>query len=941
MLTPTERLSLPGEWEAVAWVTSDATPTMVGAIDWTNRVVFRLGTKMLKAWAQRALTDEETSDDAEELAIHLGEMMSIVAFASRMGRTWANHVIIYGGDNTVVRSWIQTRRSRTRGGRVLIRVLNMAEMRFGFTLLAGWWRTYHNIDADFVTRCSEDEYHKFIEEKQLTEVEVGQEIEQALVDTERFGPCFLYCEDEADRQSLLQIKERRAKRQLLKEISVPWPSIRVLEWSPGGRKLKDFLAEAARLGAIMQGHKGGPTVVCASLGADSQGRALSKMLEFSKEEHAWVGLVEGPRNVPWELGEKRCQREGWGYGLIEYVTTEHGEALARRRQCLVFDCGGPLPDEWASSLVRMGAPTSMVSVLKPLEPEDDKWTKPDRLEVESGIPRERMLPQPAGHVWWSEDGEREVIYNLGGPGRWPLFDEQRRQMEDTFVFDRRGPGGHLRRLSAEELWRLQGRTTEELKQVGLTVEEALVEGTRATGRHTAANLLVVAGHLMANRMESFLRDDVKAGMCADEVGAEALAQMLVWFRRWRRGMEMARGLDEEDSQDEDELPRKAGAKRKKTPEEVAEKVGTQVIGQIGLAVLPFHGDVKDRVDEWLEENLAGDKSQKAYDSAWQKWCAWARRQEWSDEFLNRHEDPVEQENKVLAYVGYLGWLGASPNTIRQHLFAIKAAHKKTGRGDPTEKMYRIWILVNALDRKTTSRRPRRLGVTPEMLEWLGTQLIDPLENEMGNTTWADSTMIMAALQLAWFYMLRAKEFADSNGVDEEMIVRGCDIRLSHLGRRALPGEATEISLQFRKTKVDQLAFGTTKMLEATGRRHLCPVEAMERMRRSWPLRFEEGHSEHRKPLFRWASGRVLKRIEVQHLLQRAATAVGLPPGRFLSHSLRIGGATALFQSTADIEMVKRAGRWTSSAVQRYLHDGGAVSGISRKMATTDPKPHYT
>eukprot|EP00435_Cladocopium_sp_Y103_P028921 s3298_g7.t1 len=924
-----------GEWEAAAWVSSDATPTMVGAIDWTNKTVFRMDTKLLKTWAQKALTDEEVEDEAEELAIHLGEMMSIVAFACRMSEKWANHVVIYGGDNTVVRSWIQTRRSKTRGGRILIRVLNMAEMRSGFTLLAGWWRTYHNIDADMITRCSEDEYQQFIKDKQFSEVKVGDEVRQALVDTERFGPCFLYFEDEADRQSLLQIKDRRAKRQLLKEVSVPWPKIRVLEWSSSNRRLKDFLTEAKTLGAGVESSSFGPTILCASLGADCQGRALGKVLEFSQREEVWIGLIEGPRIVPWELGERRCQREGWGYGLVEYVTTEHGEALARRRQCLVFDRGGQLPDDWASTLVRMGAPTSMASLLKPLASDDAKWVKPHRLEVESGIPRERMLPQPAGHVWWTEAGDREVIYDLGGPGRWPLFDEQQRQMEDSYVFDRRGPGGHVRKLEAEEVWKLQGRSAEDLKRLGMTAEEAVVEGTRATGRHTAANLLVLAGHLIVNRMEEAVLSVARAGMCPDEVGADALAQMLVWFRKWKRGdlqravpfyasMETRAGgarqedrhvwrwpeawwwsvfADEEDSGEDYELPRKAGAKRKKTPEEVAETVGSQVVGQLGLAIAPFQGEVKDRVEEWLEENLAGDKSQateKAYMSAWQKWCAWARRQEWTSEYLNRQEDPVEQENKVLAYVGYLGWLGASPNTIRQHLFAIKSAHKRTGRGDPTEKMYRIWILVNALDRRNTSRRPRRLGVTPEMLEWLGAQLIDPLENEAGNSTWADSTMIMAALELAWFYMLRAKEFADSNGVDEEMIVRGCDVRLA-----------------------------------------LCPVEAMDRMRKSWPLRFEEGHSESVKPLFRWASGRVLKRIEVQHLLQRAAGGVGLPPGRFLSHSLRIGGATALFQSTADIEIVKRAGRWTSSAVQRYLTDGGAVSGISRKMAATDPKPHYT
>ena len=57
----------------------------------------------------------------------------------------------------------------------------------------------------------------------------------------------------------------------------------------------------------------------------------------------------------------------------------------------------------------------------------------------------------------------------------------------------------------------------------------------------------------------------------------------------------------------------------------------------------------------------------------------------------------------------------------------------------------------------------------------------------------------------------------------------------------------------------------------------------------------------------------------------AAAGVGLPPDRFMSHSLRIGGASALFQATADIELVKRMGRRASSAVQSYLFDGGTVT----------------
>ena len=60
-------------------------------------------------------------------------------------------------------------------------------------------------------------------------------------------------------------------------------------------------------------------------------------------------------------------------------------------------------------------------------------------------------------------------------------------------------------------------------------------------------------------------------------------------------------------------------------------------------------------EEWLEAHLTGDKAesvQKAYLSAWHKWCDWSKRQGW----LSVGGDPIQNENKVLGYLGYqAGW----------------------------------------------------------------------------------------------------------------------------------------------------------------------------------------------------------------------------------------------------------------------------------------------
>ena len=719
---------------------------------------------------------------------------------------------------------------------------------------------------------------------------------------------------------------------------------------------------------------------------------LRKIIRLGVDQGAWLTLVEGPRLVDWAYAQDYCTKHGLHEGMLDFVTTEFGELLARHRKCLVVSMKGPLPAEWEQMFVRslVGAPATSALTNPPWD--GLVWKKPYKLVLDSGIPRKPMMPIVVGHYWEGTDEERHTLHSLGGPLRWPLVSDSPGHLEKLKVYDRRGPPGHLRELNDEEVWRLQGRHPDDLKAHALDPAEGIYQGTKATGVQTASSLLAGMGHILLKLMD--VKDDGKlanhlegkAGMARDDAGGDALAQLLIWLRQWKLGhyprlkpeyadilkhqdgesakaggaqemSEPARTiwrwaeswwfeqLEGSDSSEEEchqkEIRGYAGGRKiKKTPEQVAEAVGSATLAQLQQHVRPFDGNVKGLVDDWLEEHMAGDKAEatsRAYAGSWEKWKFFAKRQGWS-EFLNPNGDLLENENKVLGFLGYLGWLGASVNTLRQAVFGLKDRHKRAGCGDPFAKMHRIWILTNAMDRHTV-RKPRRLGVTAGMLVWLGEHLCDPLENEgVRNTTWSDAVMVMGAIETAWFWMLRAKEYADSNGVDEDMVLRGCDLRFSHNGLPANQGEASEVTLTFRKTKSDQLGFGDVKMLKATNRRHLCPVEALERMRKVWPARFQQGSGEAVKPLFRWSSGKVLNRMEVQVLLQRAARGVGLPPERFLSHSLRIGGATALYQATMDVELVKRMGRWSSSAVHRYLQDGGGlIPKVAERMATMGEK----
>ena len=938
LLDPYERLALPGQLrDGAVFVSSDATLEVIGAIDWTNGLACREELSSLKPWIQQVV-DCELKEADGKLAIHIGEMLSFVAFACKVGGSWVGKVVVYGGDNKVVYHWITSRKSGVRAGRLLIRVLNLVEMRFRCKIYGGWWRTFHNEEADAITRLEKLEAEELMKQKGWTEVDIKESIKKALEDTERFGPCFLSWADEEDREERMRLQELRVFRAIHRQPQQV-SNLRIEEWAPTSRAVKDFEF-------YQNADANGPRVLACSIGPDPRGTQVRKFWSYAEQGECEVILVEGPREVDWERLRSLAKKGGWKTWEAEYLTSELGETLVRRRRALFAHRSPKTEEEMEALLARAVTPPSLGSVLRTAQPEDlvQFW----KYEPAMGQGNHAMLPVVGAHVWTDQDSERVNVYRLSGPGRWPL----KEGLEEIYVLDKKVPAGMVRKLSGQEIWQGQGRPVEEWQELVKQMGEAAAskEGCRATGRRTALCLLVAAAELAEPDSQV-----VKSGMCYDAEDVRSLSMMLVWLRRWRRG-DFGRNLPErkaggaggetqkvwlwgEDlwlsALEELTESEKAGGRRK-TPSAFKKEAEKVVRLQPGIS---GDLDVQAQVEEWLEEHMDGDKAvstKKAYQSAWEKWCDWSKRQGWMTPYLSPREDPVVNENKMLGYLGYLGWLGTSVATLKQAVFAIKDAHKRAGHGDATGKMHRLWIVLTSLERSSI-KRPRRLGVTIPMLKWIGDQLCQGAES-YGDLK-VDCRMLQAALLTAWFFMLRAREYCDSSGVDEEMILRGQDVQLSRREGQG-EGEAEELTIQFRKTKADQEAFGTCKTMLATGVQGVCVVEAMKKLAEVTPRRFQGAEAQ--RPLFRWASGQVLRRLEVQNILQRSARAVGLPAERFQSHSLRIGGASALYQATGEIELVKRTGRWTSSAVHRYLHDSGDVlKGLASKMATVDQHIHYT
>lgn len=194
--------------------------------------------------------------------------------------------------------------------------------------------------------------------------------------------------------------------------------------------------------------------------------------------------------------------------------------------------------------------------------------------------------------------------------------------------------------------------------------------------------------------------------------------------------------------------------------------------------------------------------------------------------------------------------------------------------------------------------------------------------------------------LGWFFLLRASEYLDVGYADPNRGLRGSDITLKLEGK-ALPldrlSTADEVVLMVRGSKTDIYNRGQVRNhFRAEG--PVCVVQAMVTFHH-FPQRYQGG-SEAEEFLFRSPDEKPIPRAAIQALIKRAAKGLNLPEGDLGTHSLRFGGASALWAQYQDTAMVKRWGRWASDSFQTYVWEARETArGVAQKMISADLTPN--
>ncbi|CAK0889736.1 unnamed protein product [Prorocentrum cordatum] len=364
-----------------------------------------------------------------------------------------------------------------------------------------------------------------------------------------------------------------------------------------------------------------------------------------------------------------------------------------------------------------------------------------------------------------------------------------------------------------------------------------------------------------------------------------------------------------------------------------------------LANLGPDVQVLGELQEWIHSKLAGWLAHSAranYGEAWSKSLWWCARRGIPPLLSGERKRQVnEGEEVLLRFTGYLGWPGKGNSALLSALFAFQGGRVLAGGGGPLacQEAHRGPHRLTAEGPK----EERKLGAAPRVMARLKGELAPaPPKGPRGTTRGdeaSDAVVFWATLTTGFFYLFPAKEIADGGGVDEQMCLRGVGVALHDEGGGSAPrglGKAARALVTFRKATTVQRAFGACRVHHRANV-EVCPVAALELRRGLAPERFAES-AEGRRHLFRWSSGEVVKREQLQAALQRAAAAEAPPPRRSESRGLRVGGAPARRRALGDAVAVMRWGRWSSAAFHGYHCDSeeqswGVAATVARGVAT--------
>ncbi|EGZ28999.1 hypothetical protein PHYSODRAFT_472917, partial [Phytophthora sojae] len=294
------------------------------------------------------------------------------------------------------------------------------------------------------------------------------------------------------------------------------------------------------------------------------------------------------------------------------------------------------------------------------------------------------------------------------------------------------------------------------------------------------------------------------------------------------------------------------------------------------------------------------------------------------------EDRRQHSYQLALFATYCwkyGWgKSGSASTVLSKVSHIAWHHRRT-LGYNVGLLPGHQLAITGMRRKDPSSKPKS-PVTSAILKCL---------HELLDFAVAQHRVIWGASVLGFFFLLRRSEYLAQGSRMHDYAIRRADVKFvdarGHETRNL--HDVTSVILQFRGSKSDQFGKGTSRELARSGHRWCCPVlAALYLVRHHEALRIDAGEL-----LCKVDASHNLQVSDVVRAIKAAAGRAGRNPQYYASHSLRSGGATALFNAGFDSLAVKLFGRRKSDAVERYTRISGQLTSRMASQMLQKPALH--
>ena len=344
--------------------------------------------------------------------------------------------------------------------------------------------------------------------------------------------------------------------------------------------------------------------------------------------------------------------------------------------------------------------------------------------------------------------------------------------------------------------------------------------------------------------------------------------------------------------------------------------------------------MQNKITEGLIGGMVADSTRRVYQGQFARWTAHRSVLGHGPYLSSDPNDDDANEAAVIAYVVLnIGPLERDIGTVQNHLQAIGYFHKIYYGRNPLRSMTRLQNLMKGA-RREKGPTNRKMPVTIEDLNCIHSSV------DWDNP---DSVTLWCTIIIAWFFMLRMSEYLETGNQKSQCDEKRqrhpllmSDIEPLIGGKKCEWSERVEeISIHISGSKTDYLNQGMIRSIGAIPvnepNSHLCPVRALIRL---WNIRPSKFYKNIDRTFATWSSGQPMRTEHLVSVLRMAVFSQGLNPNAFSLHSLRAGGATALYRATGNIELVARMGRWETSSISAYLWESHQVMrGLGQLMAT--------